>query len=103
MATIMTKDGPVEMSDSDPRIQAYNALNIAASRMATAAFKARVARVGYKKAAAFVVGRPVDMSDVTPELRAVCNAMGDVLSGKISPDAAMSLLHEHDVAKQRLA
>lgn len=102
MATIVTRDGTEEIADSDPRIQAYRALQAASERMGRATWAARVAKHGYKKASKFVAGRPADTSDVTDEHRAVCKAMGDVLAGTISPESAMALLHEYDVLKQRL-
>lgn len=84
MATVVTKNGREEISDSDPKMQAYNALRIASNR------------IGFNN---YVPGY---YFYVTDGHRDVIDAMNDVLCGHISPDEAMSLLQRGDVLNQRI-
>ncbi len=84
MATVHTPFEVLEIDDSDPRIRAHDALQKAAERMQRSMH-------GKKSATC------------TPEHREVVATMSLVLSGKVTPEQAMSLLWQYDVLQQRLA
>lgn len=66
--------------------QAYNALRVAAERIGQNNYRSGLyKKKGYR---------------ITQEHQDVLQAMSDVLSGKITPENAMALLHEYDVLKQ---
>ena len=77
--------------------QAYNALRIAAERMGANNFSAGYAQhIKAGKAAKTYRYAPTDAH------RQVIEAMPRVLSGAMSPNDAMALLHEYDVFKERM-
>lgn len=81
------------MKTTPQQLQAYRALKIAADRMGANNYAAQV------KANK---GKPPKRFHVTPEHQCVIDAMPKVLSGKISVDEAMAMLHEYETEKQRL-
>lgn len=76
---------------NDPKARAYKALRIAAERIGANNYRAGVynprQRGGYS---------------ITDAHKDVIEAMRDVLSGAMSPNDAMALLHRSDVEQQRL-
>lgn len=76
---------------------AYEALRIASERMGANNYGAQVRahQEAGRKASTF-------RFTVTPEHDMVVKAMPLVLTGKLSADDAMSMLHEYDVLKQRI-
>jgi hypothetical protein len=94
--TVSTKSGEIELPETDPRIQAYNALKIAAERIG------RNNSASYQEQMIYRRGKLVKAYHITPEHRAVCDAMPKVLSGEITPEQAMATLHEYDTLKQRI-
>lgn len=90
---IINPDGSETIIPDDSlTAQAHRALEIAADRMGKSSYKAHVLSKFHKT--------PFNPS---AEHRAVIQAMPDLLAGKITPEEAMSLLHEYDVLKQRTA
>jgi hypothetical protein len=79
-------------------IQAFRALETAAARMGANNYRAQLAShiSAGRKPSSFRFA-------VTPEHKAVCNAMPTVLGGSMTPNDAMSLLWEHDTMAQRLS
>ena len=69
MATIVCGSERIEVPDDDPRIRAYDALNIAATK---------IGRAGY---------------NTSQEIKDLQEAMPDVLEGIITPEEAMAMLH----------
>lgn len=81
------------------QMQVYDALQIAAERMGTNAYYAK-----RKQAGGYSLGgkRPGKLHFIpTQEHRDVVDAMPKVLSGKMSPEAGMALLHQYEVFQQR--
>lgn len=82
-----------EVPDTDPRIQAYDALGEAIKRIAKAQYKAAGSPKGKPGEPAFIAtGQDIDR---------MVKARGDVLSGSISPEEAMAMLHEPDILRER--
>lgn len=77
--------------------QAYNALCIASERMGRNNYRAGLYRVKRNRR-----GQVVQGYTITPEHAAVVAAMPRVLSGELSPNDAMAMLHEYETEKQRL-
>lgn len=86
------------------QLQAYNALKIAAERMGRNGYAAEVARRGFTsaQALAWIQRHKRSLYIPTGEHCAVVEAMSKVLSGEMSPEEAMALLHQYDVMKQRI-
>lgn len=96
MATIWTKCGEIDLADDDPRVRAYDALSKAADKIGFNNYEAQIRahRKSRRSERTF-------QFHVTPEHRAITEAMPQVLDGKISPEDAMALLHGYDTFRQR--
>lgn len=78
------------MTYSESQLRTYRALQTAANRIGSNNYRAglyKPSRKGYS---------------ITAEHAAVVDAMPKVLSGELTPDQGMALLHDYDVMKQRL-
>jgi hypothetical protein len=80
------------MTNDITRLQVYRALQTASERIGANNYAAGVA----------VKGKRYRYSP-TLEHRELVDAMPKVLDGRLSPDAAMSLLHQYDTMRQRCA
>lgn len=81
---------------TDARSQAYKALSIAAERIGMNNYSAGLYKATYRN------GHLVSGYRITAEHAELIEAMPKVLSGEISVDDAMALLHQHDTMKQRI-
>jgi hypothetical protein len=91
--TIVHPDGSTsEISDTSLVAQASRALEVASHRMGQSGYRAHLASKHAK--------RPYTP---TAEHDAVVKAMPALLSGEITPEEAMALLHTYDVKQQRLS
>lgn len=121
MATIYTPNGPEEWSDNDLRLHVYRALKIAAERIGFNGWKAECKRrklnpteavqqtffvwvKGYPHSdprSMKMVVKPRSIYTPTEAHEEIIEAMSKVLSGELSPNDAMLLLHRGDILEMR--
>ena len=77
--------------------QTYRALQTAAERIGMNNYRAGLYRVRRNHR-----GRVVEGYRITAEHAAIIEAMPKVLTGELSPNDAMAMLHEYKIEKQRL-
>jgi len=90
--------GDQKIEISDQQEQTYNALQKAAERIGLNNY-AKQQRAWLKNRKSVKTFRFV----VTDGHQRVIDAMSKVLSGKITPEEAMGILHEYEVLKERLS
>ncbi len=87
-------NGYTTIEVSEPQMQAYNALKNAAERIGHNNFLSFGPTKYNRK------GDRIGGYYVTPEHAAIVEAMPKVLSGEVTPEAAITMLHEPDIMKQ---
>jgi hypothetical protein len=93
MFTIINPNGTeTHLPDNSQIASAYRALSVAAEKMGKSGYKAHTVSK-YAK-------HPYTPSAEHAE---IVKAMPALLSGQITPEEAMALLHQYDTLKQRLA
>lgn len=93
---IVKNNERTEVPVSDPRIQAYNALQEAAKRIGDNNYDKGLYRVRRNRRGAVIQGY-----QITDAHKDLIEAMPKVLDGDITPDEAMNLIWRGDVQDQR--